>query len=98
MRRTLRHAVAPSPRRIRKPTQAPGLLSDNRWELPSLERLETRTLFAAGDLDATFGPGGVDGNGIVTTNIVTGSPSFDTGHTILVQPDNKILVGGTSDA
>ena len=99
MRRTLRHAVALSPRRIRKPTPAADLICDDRrWELPSLERLETRTLFAAGDLDATFGPGGVDGNGIITTNIVTGSPSFDAGHTILVQPDNKILVGGTSDA
>ena len=53
-----------------------------------------------GDLDSTFGPGGPDGDGVVTTNIATVSsvPSSDSGRAIVIQSDNKILVGGSSDA
>jgi uncharacterized delta-60 repeat protein len=51
----------------------------------SLEALESRVLFAAGDLDPTFA------GGIVTRDI---SPSGDFGFALAVQSDGKVLMGG----
>ena len=52
-----------------------------------LETLESRTLFAAGDLDPSFA-----GDGTAMASF----PAAATGQTILVQPDQKILVGGST--
>lgn len=52
-----------------------------------LEVLEERCLLSAGDLDPSFGSGG-----IVTTPIGTDSPAY----ALAIQPDGKILAGGTS--
>ena len=50
------------------------------------ERLETRTLLAAGDLDPTFGLGGIARAGIHDTTVNDGD--------LVIQPDGKILFGG----
>ena len=57
---------------------------------PSLERLEDRLALAAGQLDTTFGQGG-----IATTNI--GGPTSDTARAIVAsQSDGRVIVAGTS--
>ena len=56
---------------------------------PRLEPLEDRRLLAAGDLDLTFGTGG-----IVATDFGTGDIGLDAA----VQPDGKLLVAGQSNA
>ncbi|MCU7842016.1 MAG: DUF4347 domain-containing protein, partial [Candidatus Thiodiazotropha sp. (ex Troendleina suluensis)] len=48
-----------------------------------------------GSLDATFDGNSGFGNGIVTTDI--GTSSADTGYSVAVQADGKILVAGSSD-
>ena len=56
-----------------------------------LERLENRVvLTAAGDLDPTFGIGG-----LVTTDFSNGS--IDLGAAMVVQDDGKMVVAGNSD-
>ncbi|MCY2986485.1 MAG: hypothetical protein NTY19_01240 [Planctomycetota bacterium] len=55
-----------------------------------VEPLEDRRLLAAGVLDPTFGSGGV-----VTTDIGVGS--FDLGGGVVVQPNGRIVVAGSSD-
>src|SRR5215207_2003801 len=98
MPRFARQAVATSPRRANTLARAAGnpreahARAGRRCGL--FEPLETRVLFAAGDLDPAFGPGGPDGNGIVTTNIpVATAATNDAARSIVVQPDQKILVG-----
>jgi uncharacterized delta-60 repeat protein len=54
-----------------------------------VERLESRYLLNAGDLDLTFGTGGT-----VTTPIGTGT---DDGYAVAIQPDGKIVVAGRSN-
>ncbi len=54
---------------------------------PRLEALEDRCVPSAGDLDPSFGSGG-----IVTTPIGTDSPAYS----LAIQPDGKILAAGTS--
>jgi uncharacterized delta-60 repeat protein len=54
------------------------------------ERLETRRLLAAGDLDPTF-----DADGIVTTDFLNLSPT-DSGSAVVIQSDGKMVVAGTS--
>src|SRR5215217_1523461 len=101
MPRIARQAVAPSPRRAntlaRPAGNARGARAQARRGHDLFEPLETRVLFAAGDLDPAFGPGGPDGNGIVTTNIpVATAATADAARSIVVQPDQKIPVGGVS--
>jgi uncharacterized delta-60 repeat protein len=53
-----------------------------------------------GTLDQTFGVGGSDGNGLVTTNFGTNanfSGTDDTPAAVAIQPDGKIVVAGTVD-
>jgi uncharacterized delta-60 repeat protein len=54
---------------------------------PQLERLEDRCLLSAGQLDTTFGSGG-----IATTAIGTSADAY----AVALQSDGKIVVGGTS--
>ncbi len=54
------------------------------------ERLEDRTLLSAGDLDPTFGDGG-----LVTTSFGP-LASLDEGHVVAIQSDGKIVVAGRS--
>jgi len=101
MHRAPRPPVAPSPRRASAHAARAARAARPRHPISArLESLETRTLFAAGDLDPTFGAGGADGDGVVTTNIATTAavPTVDSAQTVLVQSDSKILVGGASDA
>lgn len=97
MPRIARPAVALSPRRARR-GGACAATRPNANPSRALEGLESRVLFAAGDLDPTFGAGGPDGDGIVTTNIaiVATLPTADAAQAVVIQPDQKILVGGTS--
>jgi uncharacterized delta-60 repeat protein len=60
-------------------------MSASRLVSQSLEALESRVLFAAGDLDPTFA------GGIVTRDI---SPSGDFGFAVAVQADGKVLMAG----
>jgi uncharacterized delta-60 repeat protein len=55
----------------------------------ALEPLESRCLLSAGQLDTTFGSGG-----IVTTAIGTSADAY----AVVLQSDGKILVGGTSSS
>src|SRR6516162_2192691 len=71
-----------NPNAARRPRRA-------RWR-PRLEVLEDRCLLSAGQLDPTFGTGGV-----VTTNI--GGPTATTAQAVVVtQSDGKVLVAGTN--
>jgi uncharacterized delta-60 repeat protein len=64
--------------------------SRSRSARPVLERLEDRLAPSAGQLDPSFGQGG-----IVTTNI--GGPSLDSARAIVAsQSDGKVIVVGTS--
>jgi uncharacterized delta-60 repeat protein/uncharacterized repeat protein (TIGR01451 family) len=56
-----------------------------------LEQLEERRVLAAGDLDLTFG----GGDGIVLTDVL--APTYDVAYDVEVQPDGKVLVGGSSN-
>ena len=52
-----------------------------------------------GSLDTTFGPGGDDGDGRVSTNLYTdafGKPSGDAVGGVVALPDGSLLVAGTS--
>jgi uncharacterized delta-60 repeat protein len=54
---------------------------------------------ADGTRDATFGVGGLDGNGLVTTNFATnldGTGTDDSPAGVALQSDGKIVVAGTS--
>ncbi|MDQ3439140.1 MAG: hypothetical protein M3478_02180, partial [Planctomycetota bacterium] len=55
----------------------------------ALERLESRRLFAAGDLDPTFGTGGV-----VDLPAGTGGREGGSQQAIAVMPDDRLLVIG----
>lgn len=57
--------------------------------IQSLEALESRRLFAAGDLDALFGSGGV-----VLRDVLHGD---DYGFAVTVQADGKVLIAGRAD-
>src|SRR5579883_1834481 len=55
---------------------------------PRLEALEDRTLLSPGDLDPTFGNGGV---------VTTSFPGFQVsavGKSVAVQPDGRLVVAG----
>lgn len=52
----------------------------------TVEHLERRLLFAAGDLDPSF-----SGDGKVITDLFGGG---DTAHDVVVQPDGKVIVAG----
>lgn len=56
------------------------------WVSPPLELLEPRRLLAAGDLDPTFGTGGVVGSPFGST--MSGINS------LAIQPDGKIIAAG----
>lgn len=45
-----------------------------------------------GSLDATFGPGGPEGDGKVTTDLGSANEGFEA---VAIQPDGKIVAGGT---
>jgi uncharacterized delta-60 repeat protein len=64
-----------------------------------LESLETRVLFAAGDLDPSFGAGGTDGPGIVSTNLAPGSTAqpADSAQAVVIDANGRILAGGFTD-
>jgi uncharacterized delta-60 repeat protein len=54
------------------------------------ERLESRRLLAAGDLDPSFGAGG-----LVTTDLVSGAVPLDDGaRAVAIAPDGKIVAAG----
>lgn len=56
----------------------------------NLERLEQRAVLTAGDLDLTFGVGGM-----VTTNFL--GNSVEAGSDVAIQADGKIIVAGASN-
>jgi uncharacterized delta-60 repeat protein len=56
----------------------------------TIEALEDRTLLNAGDLDPSFGVGG-----LVTTEFLNGPSRADTAAAVAVQADGKIVVAGT---
>jgi uncharacterized delta-60 repeat protein len=58
------------------------------YHRPRVEALEERCVLSPGQLDPTFGSGG-----IVTTFIGT----LAGAHTVLIQPDGKILAGGVAN-
>lgn len=57
---------------------------------PTLEILESRIVLAAGDLDLSFGIGGLASSGFTTT------PLLDTGMDAAMQADGKLVLVGTA--
>jgi uncharacterized delta-60 repeat protein len=78
------HAVTRNPRPTRRPVKPSDAL-----HTAVAETLEPRRLFAAGDLDSTFGTGGV-------TKVHTTGSQSDYGYSVAVQTDGKIVVAGVT--
>ncbi len=85
-RATGRDLGALGPDRRGRPRRRRGLV-------PGLMALEGRLLLSAGDLDPTFRPTGMP-PGIAKLDI---SGSTDTAEAVAVQPDGKIVVGGSAN-
>src|SRR5437764_1775594 len=90
MHRSTSPVVSTRPRSPRRGTRS-ALSSTSRVSAPAqrpMEALESRVLFAAGDLDLTFG----GGDGAALINFGAGSNDF--GSSIVALPGGKSLVGG----
>ncbi len=68
---------------------------ERRGFVPRLMALEERQLLSAGDLDPTFNPAGTP-PGTITFHFGTLGGN-DTAEAVAIQPDNKIVVGGSAN-